>query len=96
MRTANLPGGDGGTFLAPSKEGMDENTNRRHKPIWRTALITLSWVLLLSGIVLGAQTAVVMLKTRHLTPDTLSWSTSAFLALLIGSLLNSVARGEKV
>jgi hypothetical protein len=75
---------------------MDENTGRKHKSIWRTTLVTLSWGLVLVGLVLVAQTAVVIVKTRHLTTDTLSWSTAAFLALLIGSLLNSVARGEKV
>ena len=75
---------------------MDETTGRNQTPLWRTILVILSWALLLGGLVLAAQTAVLIVKTRHLTTDTLSWSTAAFLVLLIGSLLNSVARGEKV
>ena len=75
---------------------MDENTEKKEKPIWRIILAILSWVLLLAGFILIAETVVVILRTRHLTTDSLSWSTAAFLALLIGSLLNSVAKGQKV
>ena len=75
---------------------MDENTEKKQKPMWQVILAILSWALLLSGFILIAETAVVILKTKHLTTDSLSWSTAAFLALLIGSLLNSVAKGQKV
>jgi len=75
---------------------MDEDTEKNQRPIWRVMLTVLSWALLLAGFVLITQIALVILKTRHLTTDSLSWSTAAFLALLIGSLLNSVAKGQKV
>ena len=85
-----------GTALALVEEGMNENGDTKCKSILRTALVMLSWGLLLIGFVLSVRAAVMMMKTSHLTTDTLSWSTSAFLALLIGSLLNSVAKREKV
>jgi hypothetical protein len=85
-----------GTALAVLNAGMHDKTERKNKSLWQSALVTFSWVLLLVGLVLAAQAAVVIVKTTHLTTDTLSWSTAAFLALLIGSLLKSVAKGEKV
>ena len=75
---------------------MDDYTEKVQKPVWRSALVLLSWVLMLIGFFLIAQTAVAIANTKHLTTDTLSWSTAAFLAMLIGSLLNSVAKGQKV
>ncbi len=59
-------------------------------------MVILSWALLVAGAVLITQTAVAIATARHLTTDSLSWSTAAFLALLIGSLLNSVAKGQKI
>ena len=75
---------------------MDDYTGKVQKPVWRSALVMLSWVLMVIGFFLIAQTAVAIANTKHLTTDTLSWSTAAFLAMLIGSLLNSVAKGQKV
>jgi hypothetical protein len=48
-----------------------------------------SWVLLLSGLILVGKSVFEIAAVQNVTPNSLSWSSAGFLLLLIGSLIHS-------
>jgi hypothetical protein len=64
----------------------------RNKSVWRVRLIVLqavSWTFLISGLVLVGKSALEITGVRHVTTNSLSWSSAGLLLLLVGSLTNS-------
>ena len=64
----------------------------RNKSVWCVRLIVLqavSWTFLVSGLGLVGKSALEINGVRHVTTDSLSWSSAGLLLLLIGSLTNS-------
>jgi len=64
----------------------------RNESVWRVHLILLqaiSWTFVVAGFVLVGKAALEITGVQHVTTNSLSWSSTGLLLLLIGSLMNS-------
>ena len=73
---------------------MAEHATRPPKSNWRIALEVISWLVLLAGILFVGQIALAIVQANRVTTDTLCSAAGAFVVLLVGSLLHSVAKEE--
>jgi hypothetical protein len=60
--------------------------------LWRVILNLTCWIFLALGFLLVGKTIVELLQERHVTSNSLSWSTAALLLLLVGSLVKSCGK----
>jgi len=71
---------------------MAHHLTTGHRPTWRIILEVSSWIVLSVGFVFTAQIVLGIVQTARVTTDSLCSAAGAFVVLLIGSLVNSVAR----
>jgi len=74
---------------------MAEHATRPPKSTWRFVLAVISWMMLLAGLLFAGQIVLGIVQTNRVTTDSLCSAAGAFVVLLIGSLLHSVARSEE-
>lgn len=71
---------------------MAEHAVKRTKSRWRITLQVLSWIVLLVGAGFVTQIVLSIVESSRVTTDALCSSAGAFVVLLVGSLLRSVAK----
>jgi len=75
-----------------NSSAMMQHAKIQPRSAWRLILEVFSWFVLSAGFVFVAQIALVIVQTARVTTDSMCSSAGALVVLLIGSLLNSVAR----
>ena len=73
---------------------MIHHLTKKHSSTWRSILEVISWLVLSVGFVSVAQIATGIIQSSRFTTDSICSAAGAFLVLLVGSLLNSVARED--
>jgi hypothetical protein len=71
---------------------MFHYATKEHRPAWRIILEVSSWIVLSAGFVFVAQIALGIIRNSRVSTDSMCSAAGALVVLLIGSLVNSVAR----